>query len=218
MSRFAKHKWSLLTCALIAPLFVIAGPVPNTFAPGTPISSQQVNDNFKNLSDRLDGYAAPRAEYLAINASAFQLPAPTTEGLYLVHDGGAIIFEGTGTSFPDGQYARAAVQLPHGANVTAVRCHLYDSDGDADFAGGMAELKWAQLTTGQEIVMYQGSLVSGSGPTNIDLALLASSTVIDNENRNYFLLVRLIATAQPNLNIAVRFRGCRITYQTPALL
>ena len=53
MSKFAKHKWWITTCLLISPLLAQAEPVPNTFTAGTVISASQVNDNFKNLADRL---------------------------------------------------------------------------------------------------------------------------------------------------------------------
>jgi hypothetical protein len=59
MSRFAKHKWWLLTVLLTAPILAIAA-VPNIFTSGTVISSSQVNDNFKSLDDRLTALEATR--------------------------------------------------------------------------------------------------------------------------------------------------------------
>jgi hypothetical protein len=53
MRKFAKHRWWILTVLLTAPILAIAAGVPNVFTPGTVISSAQVNDNFKNLADRL---------------------------------------------------------------------------------------------------------------------------------------------------------------------
>jgi hypothetical protein len=53
MRKFEGHKWWVLTVLVTAPLVAIAAGVPNVFSPGTVISSGQVNDNFKNLADRL---------------------------------------------------------------------------------------------------------------------------------------------------------------------
>src|SRR6185295_9170441 len=51
--KFAKHKWWFLTVLMTAPILALAAGVPNIFTSGTAISSSQVNDNFKSLSDRL---------------------------------------------------------------------------------------------------------------------------------------------------------------------
>ncbi len=54
MRNFEKHKWWIVTCILTVPLLLLAGPVPNTFAPNTSISSQAMNANFLNVTTRID--------------------------------------------------------------------------------------------------------------------------------------------------------------------
>jgi hypothetical protein len=61
MKSFSKHKWWILTVLMTLPLLAVAAGVPNIFAPNTVISSAQMNDNFKNLSDRLTALEATRA-------------------------------------------------------------------------------------------------------------------------------------------------------------
>jgi len=53
MAKFSRHTWWFVTALLTAPLLAWAAGVPNLFAPATPIVSSKVNENFKNLSDRL---------------------------------------------------------------------------------------------------------------------------------------------------------------------
>jgi len=53
MRKFAKHKWWMLTALMTAPLLAFAADVPNVFTAGTVISSAQVNENFKNLANRV---------------------------------------------------------------------------------------------------------------------------------------------------------------------
>ena len=53
MGRFAKHKWWLLTVLLTTPLAAVAADVPWKFVAGTPILASRVNDDFKDLSDRV---------------------------------------------------------------------------------------------------------------------------------------------------------------------
>jgi hypothetical protein len=53
MKKFTKHRWWLLTVLMTVPLLAVAAGVPNVFTSGTVISSTQVNDNFKNVTDRL---------------------------------------------------------------------------------------------------------------------------------------------------------------------
>jgi hypothetical protein len=43
----------MLTLLLTVPVLAVAAGVPNVFTSGTVISSQQMNDNFKNVTDRL---------------------------------------------------------------------------------------------------------------------------------------------------------------------
>lgn len=67
MRKFSKHKWWLLTMVLTVPVLAIAAGVPNVFTAGTVISAAQVNDNFKNLSDRVTALEAgprPAATYV----------------------------------------------------------------------------------------------------------------------------------------------------------
>src|SRR6185503_5061260 len=60
MAKFAMHKWWLLTAVLTVPVLAVAA-VPNIFAPGTPISSTAVNNNFKDLDGRLAALEAAAA-------------------------------------------------------------------------------------------------------------------------------------------------------------
>jgi hypothetical protein len=60
VTRFEKHRWWVLTALLTVPLAAFAAGVPNVFTPGTVISSQQVNDNFKSLSDRVTALEAAK--------------------------------------------------------------------------------------------------------------------------------------------------------------
>jgi hypothetical protein len=53
MPGFKRQGWWLLTAVLSVPILAAAAGVPNVFKAGDVISSAQVNDNFKNLSDRL---------------------------------------------------------------------------------------------------------------------------------------------------------------------
>jgi hypothetical protein len=61
MRKFATHRWWLLTMLMTVPIIAVAAGVPNVFKPGEVISSAQVNDNFKNLADRLTALEDARA-------------------------------------------------------------------------------------------------------------------------------------------------------------
>jgi hypothetical protein len=61
MRTFARHRWWLLTLLLTAPIVAVAAGVPHVFTAGDVISSAQVNDNFKDLADRVTALeAGPR--------------------------------------------------------------------------------------------------------------------------------------------------------------
>jgi hypothetical protein len=62
MRKFSNHRWWLLTVLLSVPIVALAAGVPNLFKAGDVISSAEVNDNFKNIADRLTALeAAPQA-------------------------------------------------------------------------------------------------------------------------------------------------------------
>ena len=56
--KFSKHKWWMLTVVLTAPVLAIAAGVPNMFTAGTQVSASAMNENFKNLADRLTALEA----------------------------------------------------------------------------------------------------------------------------------------------------------------
>jgi hypothetical protein len=58
MRKFANQKWWLLTMLMTIPVIAIADGVPNVFKSGEVIASTPMNDNFKNLADRVTALEA----------------------------------------------------------------------------------------------------------------------------------------------------------------
>jgi hypothetical protein len=103
MTKFSKHKWWLLTVLMTVPLLAVAAGVPNIFTSGTVISSSQVNDNFKNVTDRL---------------TALESTKPTNTyvrwGRTVCPTGANVVYTGYAAG---GHYAPSAPYLGSGANT-----------------------------------------------------------------------------------------------------
>jgi hypothetical protein len=102
VSKFAKHKWIIITGLLLAPLIALAQAAPKMFTAGTVISSADVNANFSGLAARLtalekalNAQRIPRvqptgtvgAEYAA--ATSVRLPIYTVQVLESITEGSA---------------------------------------------------------------------------------------------------------------------------------
>jgi hypothetical protein len=59
--RFQRHKWWMVTMLLTIPVAALATGVTNVFSPGTVISSAAVNQNFKDVTDRLTALESSNA-------------------------------------------------------------------------------------------------------------------------------------------------------------
>ena len=107
MVTFGKHKWWILTAVLTAPLVAMAAGVPNVFAPGTVISSADVNANFKNLSDRvtaLEASIATKASAATATVVMDNVPGPITniQPVVLTTTGGTVLLIVSGSAWING--------------------------------------------------------------------------------------------------------------------
>jgi hypothetical protein len=101
MNKFGKHKWWMLTALLSAPLVALAAGVPNMFAPNTPISSQQVNDNFTNLANRTTALEAQKTTISIPIDNVTGVAQPTTiiKTAMFTTTGGPVFLQVSGSGY-----------------------------------------------------------------------------------------------------------------------
>src|SRR5215471_10509775 len=112
-SKFGRHRWWMLTVLLTAPLVAVAAGVPNMFTSGTVISSAQVNENFKNLADRVTALENARTTVTVVMDNvAGPLPATGKTAMFTTSGGALMItVSGMGWQSASGGTLDIAVQL-----------------------------------------------------------------------------------------------------------
>ena len=78
--RVRGHNWWILTVMLTVPAIAAAAGVPSMFTPGTVISSSAMNQNFKNVTDRLDAIEASLQKTTTVTAVMDNVPGPLGTG------------------------------------------------------------------------------------------------------------------------------------------
>ena len=112
-NRFGKHRWWILTVLLTAPLLALAADVPHMFTAGTVISSTEVNENFKNLSDRVTALENAKTNVTVVMDNVTgALPATGKTAVFTTAGGPLmIIASGMGWQPASGGTLDVAVQL-----------------------------------------------------------------------------------------------------------
>jgi hypothetical protein len=175
-TRFGRHKWWVLTVLLTVPVVAIAAGVPNVFTAGTVISSQQVNDNFKNLSDRVTALEAAKTTLTVLMDNQLG-PLPDT-GLTktFVSTGGMIslLVSGSGWINGSGGLLDVAVQLD-GATIGHLKTSTNEPNSHRAYPTRIFQPA-ATPAAGNHVV----TLVYGAGSnTTSDAADFFSVTVIE---------------------------------------
>jgi hypothetical protein len=177
MPRFDRHKWWILTVLLTVPLLALAAGVPNVFSPGTVISSSQVNDNFKNLADRVTaletavGHGVTATVVLSNEPGDF---GPVGRSKAFTTAGGALVLIVSGSAWSDTQGAAldVVVQLD-GSPIGHLKA--FTNEGFSHKALPTQVFRVAALPAGS----HNLGVLHGNAATTTDANDYFSATVIE---------------------------------------
>jgi hypothetical protein len=169
--------------------------IPNTFTPGSTISSSQVNDNFLAIKAAIDSLQNVRTGYVSVSAVAAGAQHPASTSTDITNIGGS---QGRYMTAGVSDFLVAPVQLPHGATVTQVTYVCYDNDATYNsnaylvhVANTVYSISASVSTTGQDT---NNQVVSGG----------ALSIAVDNNVDSYYVMMQMYTAAGTNV-VPVRF-------------
>jgi hypothetical protein len=162
-TRFEKHRWWVITALLTVPLAAFAAGVPNVFTAGTAISSQQVNDNFKSLSDRVTALEAPKTTLtIAMDNQSGPLDSGVTKTFSTTGGMISLLVSGTAWINGGGGIIDVAVQLD-GLVIGHLKGFTNEGNSHRAFATRMFQPAVAPAAGNHVVSLVYGA---GSGTTS----------------------------------------------------
>jgi hypothetical protein len=187
--------------------------IPNNFTAGTAAVAAEVNGNFSAVKSAVDDNDS-RLSNLEAGAVSVSLGSliDSSDGstceLARTTIASAYYKIGSGNSC----HAVMSVSLPHGRQVTGLKCQVYDNDG------GVTNVDYISLIrtltqTGSAVTMYRtGASVNSAGTQQLSDVTTTANRTIDNNNNRYSL-VAFFDTSSSGSALDIRVHGCQITYQ-----
>jgi hypothetical protein len=169
--------------------------IPNSFTPGSTISSSEMNVNFGAVKTAIDSLQNVRTGYVSVAAVAAGAQHPASTSTDIANIGGS---QGRYMTAGVSDSLVAPVQLPHGATITQVTYVCYDNDATYSSNAYLVHV----ANTNYSIVASVST--AGQDPNNQVISSGALSIAVDNSVDAYYVLMQMYTGAGTNL-IPVRF-------------